>query len=99
MFKVEAGYDNMIQVTPSTEWDSMSGMNIAKVQIEAGQELRNLEANVMTLMADVAAMKLEREQEERLRAEHPGLKDLHNQYKVVLQLVKKNDDIMTEGSN
>lgn len=96
MIKIDGDYDGLIEVIRNTGYDN-TGQQQLEVRIEAGPNLKLLQSDVANLKADILVMKNDKANEERLRSEHAGLQDLHDQYQVVLKLVKKGDDALNEG--
>ncbi len=99
MFKLEGGYDNMIDVISVSEYDSSEGHNITKVTLEGGASLTKMQSDLIELQADFQKMKNRENQEARLRDEHEGLKELYSQYKVVLKLVKTSDNALNSNGS
>lgn len=88
--------DNLfIDVNCNSVWDSNMnnyvGGNKLEVNIEPGTELINMQANIMALQTQMREMLDTQAEEARLRAENPALRDIHEKYQIVYELVKKAD--------
>jgi len=85
------GDNTFITVTSMNGYDAMSAPEL-QVTVNGGATLIRMQADLFTLQDIVQKMQAEKEQEERLLADNPALKDLHDQYRVVLKLVKTTDN-------
>ena len=93
MLKIESG--QFIEVNKIQAFDT-AGQPEIQLTIQGNWELMNLQNNVFELQNQMRDMIDKQEEEDRLIAENPALKDLHDQYKVVFTLVKKADDALNE---
>lgn len=89
MLKISAG-----QFIDSTVMQGVGndGMPEAQITIEGNWELIQMQNDIQILMTKMDSIVYKEAQEERLLRDNPALKDIHDQYKVVYQLVKKADD-------
>lgn len=86
MFKFEAD-ENMISVQKIQGWD-YNGKPELQVRVEPGHQLIQMQQDLQLLMSKVATMEGDAQIEKQLRERNPAVKDLYDQYKTVLNLVK-----------
>ena len=88
MLKIEAG--TFIDVNTVQGYDAM-GQPELKIMIEGNYDLTTMQTNVFELQNQMQEFLEQQKEEARLRAENPALKDVHDKYKIVYELVKKAD--------
>jgi len=96
MLKIQSG--QFIEVSSTQGYDTM-GQPEVQVTIEGNFELTNMRSDLMTLQNDMAVLQCTLAEEARLRKENPALKDIHDKYQIVYELVKKADSGTRNGSN
>ena len=94
---IEIKGDNFfINVNANTVWDAnmnnYAGGNKLEVQIDPGPDLITMQANIATLQGQVMDILNQQMADARLRDENPALKDIHDKYQIVYELVKKADN-------
>jgi len=90
------GDSHFIAVNTNTIWDSnmndYAGGNKLEVSVSGCPELIRMQSTLQTLENRLYILEAREAEEKRLRDENPGLKDMHNKYKIVYELVKTADN-------
>jgi hypothetical protein len=95
MLKIEGG--QFVDAFKHSTFDSYGNPDVT-VTIQGDHELIAMQTNVLSLESRVTAIENRDLEEKRLIAANPALKDIHDKYQIVYELVKKADSATGNGS-
>jgi hypothetical protein len=88
MLKIQSGQFIDIQTTQGFD---PYGLPEVQLTIEGNTELMQMQTDIITLRGQIDVFLRKQEEEQRLREQNPALKDIHDKYQIVYELVKKAD--------